>query len=131
MHKCKKNCRLLPADGCFGAHRSYTTGFSLFLVLIGILLSNKCSHWLCTKGFGEYVMLRLPRIVLFMPELLKFRARDCNALRAAKYCVCQGYQQGVQPVLKLGLLSIQVSKSFLALIQITWISINLFANFYL
>lgn len=80
------SCRRMYLSASF-----YTTCVSQFLVLIGILLSNKCSHWLCTKGFGEYVMQSLPRIVLFMPELLKFRARDCRAPRAAKYCVCQGY----------------------------------------
>lgn len=80
------SCRHIDLSALF-----YTTGVSLFLVLIGILLSNKCSHWLHAKGFGEFVMQSLPRIVLCLPKLLIFWARDCSALKAAESCVCHGY----------------------------------------
>lgn len=49
---------LMPRTRCTSCRRTYlsalfhSTGVSLFSLLIGILLSNKCSHWLCAKGFG-------------------------------------------------------------------------------
>ncbi len=89
---------LMPRTRCTSCRRTYLSALfhSTCISLCSRFLLASC--WATSaaigcalKGSGEFVMQSLPRIVLCVPKLLIFRARDCSALRAAKYCVCQGY----------------------------------------